>query len=482
MTPLRTRVAMIFAVALTCVFLVQCGDDVTAPDHSTEVNENIEALTHLDQGEAFEERPVGDPVAATYEVNGRTYECTEQTYEVAAEYDEQIVLNPTSDVLWPGAILDGGTIDTGGYVPILAPRTPVTISVSLVNIAGDKSRTVEDPKLSTMRQAIGDLLAQEITGATEARVTFEIVDVYSESQLDLALGVTYRSGLNNVHNQFDFSRTDILSRTVVKFMQVYYTIDVDIPEHPSDCFLSSVSWENLKDQITRGISPMYVSTIAYGRMALFSMESTYSSTQVHNALNASIAAISTQVDLDVQHKNVLQQSTMKATIIGGSGAQAVQVVNGFEGLRDYMTQGGNYDQNTAAAPLAYKMRYLCDNETCRIVMAQDYVVRSCNELIPGHYGIKHNGWYVAWFYVDYDLDGEHKQWYSGKFTAGFTRSVDIPAKATNVFVTAREDTGVGYRTIFRYPASGGVYRPEVKCWRVYNTTLNPKYESITCDF
>jgi len=220
-----------------------------------------------------------------------------------------------------------------------------------------------------MREAVSDMLAQEVTGATEARVTFEIADVYSENQLDIALGVTYKSGVASVKNQFDFSKTDILSRTVVKFLQVYYTIDVDIPEKPSDLFASLVTWSSLDKQINGDISPMYVSSIAYGRMALFTMESTYSSTEIHNALQASVKAINTSVDLDVANKNILQQSSIKATIIGGSGQSAVQAVNGCEGLREYMTTGGNYSKGTAAAPLAYKLRYLCDNGICRVVMA-----------------------------------------------------------------------------------------------------------------
>lgn len=483
MTAPRTRAMVLALSALACVSLIQCGDDdVTAPDYGEAIDANILSLSHLDQGEPFAERPVGEPENAMYTLNGRTYECTEQQYEVAAEYDEQLILNPTSDVLWPGAIIDGNTIDTGEYVPIVVDRNPVTISVSLINIEGAKSRTVADPKLSTMREAISDILSSEVTGATEARVTFEVVDVHSESQLDLALGVSYNSGTVNVKNQFDFSRTDVLSRTIVKFLQVYYTIDVDVPQKPSECFAPAVSWASLDQQINGQVSPMYVSTIAYGRMALFTMESTYSSTQIHNALDASFAAIKTNTTLDVKHASVLQQSSMKATIIGGSGAQAVQVVNGFEGLRTYMTEGGNYDKDTAAAPLAYKLRYLCDNGSCRIVMAQNYVVRSCEELKPGHYGIQHNGWYVAWFYVDYYLDGVHHSDSSGNFTAGFTRSIDIPAKATNVFVLVREDTGIGYRTIFRYPASGGMPRPEEKCWKITGTTLSPKYEAITCYF
>ena len=117
-----------------------------------------------------------------------------------------------------------------------------------------------------------------------------------------------------------------------------------------------------------------------------------------------------------------------------------------------------------------------------MVMANEYWVRTCNELVTGHYGIAHRGAYVAWFYVYYNLYGEDKSAYSGKYTSGFNRSIDIPMDATNIAVLVREDTGFGYRTIFRYPPSGGNPRPEVKCWKIAGWTLGPTYSEITCDF
>ena len=89
------------------------------------------------------------------------------------------------------------------------------------------------------------------------------------------------------------------------------------------------------------VSPVYVSSIAYGRVAYFSVELTYSSTEVSNALDASMKAIKAKVDGRCGLRNVLATSTMKATMIGGFGSIGRQVVNGFDGLRDYMTQGGN---------------------------------------------------------------------------------------------------------------------------------------------
>ncbi len=477
------RMLWLSAAAVCPLLLIHCKDSSSPVDNSTSINAGIQSLAHLDQVQPFDERPDSAPDTNTYDLAGRTYECREQWFAVAAKFDENIALNPTSDILWPGAIIDGASLATGAYVPIVVPRAPLTLSISLVNIAGAKSRTVQDPKLSTVRNAMADLLSQEVTGATDARVTFEITDIHSASQLDIALRASYDNGLNDVKGQFDFSRTDVLSRTVVKFMQVYYTIDVDIPQYPSDLFAASVTWATLRDAISGDVSPMYISTISYGRMALFTIESSYSSTEVNAALQASFSAINTNVDLSTAYRTVLQQSSIKGMIIGGSGAQAVQAVNGFDGLKQYMTTGGNYDQNTAAAPLAYKLRYLSDNVSAEVVKAQTYLVRTCEELKAGHYGIYNSGSYVAWFYVVYDFDGANHQVGGDDITYGTSRSYDVPATATNVWVRARYSTGVSNEDIFRYPGSGSTPRPEVKCWHVWGDIYATNHqEYATCDF
>jgi len=486
----RRRITPIAAIALGWLVFVKCGDSGTDPDPDPEpdqqalIDQGIGALLHLTQTEPYSERAVGNPDTNSYDVEGRTYECVDQQFEVAAEFDENIALNPASDILWPGSIVDGATVPTGAYVPIIAPRAPLTISVSLVNIAGAKSRTVEDPKLSTMREAMADLLTQEVTGATDARVTFEISDVHSESQLDIALGATYSNGVTAVKGQFDFSRTDVLSRTIVKFMQVYYTIDVDIPERPSDFFAPSVTWASIQDRISSYVAPMYISTISYGRMALFTIESSFSSTQVHAALQASMTSINTGGELDMAYSTTLQQSSMKAMIIGGSGAQAVQAVNGFEGLKEYMTTGGNYDQNTAAAPLAYKLRYLSDNVSAEVVKAQNYVVKTCEELKPGRYGMRNDATlWIAKFWVYYDLDGAPVTVNSGDILAWQNWAVDVPARATNIWARGEFLNVLNWTNIFRYPGSGTTPKPEHKCWRIWGTNWNPQYEEIIpCNF
>ena len=48
-------------------------------------------------------------------------------YEAAAGYDEQIVLNPQTDVIYPGALVKGESILDGTYTLIPAKRSPITI-------------------------------------------------------------------------------------------------------------------------------------------------------------------------------------------------------------------------------------------------------------------------------------------------------------------------------------------------------------------
>ena len=78
-------------------------------------------------------------------------------YKAAPGYDELFLMDPITDVIYPGAIIKGEIIPTGEYIPIIADRKPVTISVSLQEIAGSPS-TVDEPKLSTVREALNNIL------------------------------------------------------------------------------------------------------------------------------------------------------------------------------------------------------------------------------------------------------------------------------------------------------------------------------------
>jgi thiol-activated cytolysin len=128
-------------------------------------------------------------------------------------------------------------------------------------------------------------LSSELTGATPARISFEIQEVHSVEQLKLAIQGNYNGSKVNISAGFDFNKQDVRSRFLVRFLQIYYTIDIDLPTQPSDFFETMLGLEKLGSS-----SPVYVSTVTYGRMVLFTVESNYSSSEINAALNAAFSS------------------------------------------------------------------------------------------------------------------------------------------------------------------------------------------------
>lgn len=368
------------AIKIICIwgvlFLLSCEKDKIDPQRFDEL---VSALEFLNQPDEIPV-PIEVEVIDTAEASG-DYVCSVKRYKAAPGYDELFLMDPTSDVIYPGAIIKGESIPTGEYIPILADRKPMTISVSLQNIAGSPSRTIEQPKLSTVREAINDILSADVTGATPAKVSFEIEEIYSEEQLALAVGGNYKNSFVSVAGSFDFTKQDIRSRLVVKFLQIYYTIDMDLPQQPSNLF------QTFPDMASLGsASPLYVSTVTYGRMVLFTVESSYSSFEMNAALNATFSSgvQSGSIDVSSQYSNMINNSSVKAYILGGSGSAAVQGVNGIDGIINFMTSGGDYSKESPGAALSYKLRYLKDNAVANIILTSEYNVRQCQRIFSNY--------------------------------------------------------------------------------------------------
>lgn len=327
-----------------------------------DLNEYLKSLPSIDS-----EMPAEKPAALVSTADETTLEYIYHTdyYEVAAGYDEQIVLNPQTDVIYPGALVKGESILDGSYTLIPAERMPITISTSLTG-SGRVSVTVDKPKLSTIREAINNLMNQEYD-VPPANMGFTIEQAYSEQQLDLSLRASYKGGGLNVKGGFDFSNKQIKTRLVAKFIQTYYTLDMDLPDQPSDLFAEDV------DRALFGtFMPMFVSTVTFGRMALFTIESEFDETQVRAFLSASYAGVSGSASADFDQ--LKSKSTMKVYILGGSGSDAGATINGFEDFKNYIIAGGNYSKTSPGAPISYKLRNIRDNSIGKIVFSASYPI------------------------------------------------------------------------------------------------------------
>ncbi len=310
------------------------------------------------------------------------YMCSTQNLQETRQYDRIVAYAANSDSLWPGAIVRGDSVYEGLFTQLVFDRAPLTISVSLENLAGARSVEMPSPSLAESRDALGEVLAAEVTGATPANIYAEIEQVHSQEQLSIALGASVEwSGVFGVSSSFDFNEEDIRSRYVVKYTQAYYTVDVDQPARPSDFFTDAVTLDEVRRKMDMGNPPVFVSSVTYGRMVVFTFESEYSAEEVGAALEFVYrGGVDVSGDVSVTYKDIVSQSKITAYILGGSGGEAARAIDDYDALMEFIRSGGDYSRESPGAPIAYKLAYLADNAPARLSFTEDYEIRMCERV------------------------------------------------------------------------------------------------------
>ena len=296
-------------------------------------------------------------------------------------YDEYVAFQPNSATLWPGNVVRGADAARGDLVPVSVPLAPVTFSVSLENLTGSPVGRMDSPSLSNFREERNRILSGEVTGATPANLHLDVTQVYSESHLAVEVGASVDAvGFGSFSGSFGFNSSDKRTKIVVNFTQAYYTIDVDTPQRPADLFGPSVTAGQIAEFVSSDSPPLYVQSITYGRRVLFTIESDDTFDEIDTSVSASFDAILADVggSVSTSQSERLSSSRIQAFVLGGGGAEAVGVIDGFDGLKEYIKSGGDYSKDSPGAPIAYKLAYL-DNTPARFALTTEYTERNCNK-------------------------------------------------------------------------------------------------------
>lgn len=321
---------------------------------------------------------VGSP-SVTKDKDGITT-CTSTRFVLGPEYNEGFLLDPQSDVIYAGAILDGNSIADGSYKIVSLPRTGGTISADLPNVDDPKS-SVDEVIKSKIQTATTNLLNQKLNGSSGAKINFDLFKIESDKQLDVHLGLTVGQGnANRVKAGFDFNSKKVKSRILVRLQQVYYTITFDPKGRPADYFQSSVTPSQVNTTIEgTKISPVYVSNVKFGRLAYYCFESEAKQDSLTANLDAKFKYGSIDGTVDAKFSKFCKTSntSIKGTIIGGSAGDAIQSISGIDDFMAYVKKGGEYSKASPGLPVAYTLRRLSDNGIFSVVKTTEYTVNKC---------------------------------------------------------------------------------------------------------
>jgi hypothetical protein len=160
-----------------------------------------------------------------------------------------------------------------------------------------------------------------------------------------------------------------------------YEVVVPIPSSPGAMFSDDFTEARLQEEVDDGHIgpnnlPIYVSTIVYGRMMMFSLTSTASEEDIRATMRAGYQTIGGNVEtnLTAKQKTILRESEIKVTSFGGPANATLAVIRSGD-WSQYFTDSAPL---STAEPLTYIFRNLGgDNDIARVSESTEYTLRTC---------------------------------------------------------------------------------------------------------
>lgn len=307
--------------------------------------------------------------------------CSTTTYSIGDAPEEVVMFNADPQVFWPGALIQGDSYTTGS--PLLLPlEDRATLNLSISGLyAGETAAFDVTPTQSSVLQAMNELLngaVRDETPSTQS-VFFKQEEAYSFEQSALELGFSANYLGAKVSGGLAYETSAEVNTIVANATIRTFTISVDQPPTPS-AFFEGLKKRSIDEQIELGRMsefnlPVYVASVTYGQIMMFSASSTASMTDLKAALSASFNSFAggASAGLTAEQQQVLQGSTLQVVTLGGSE----------EGVADMIRNGDPADffqgstAVTSSVPIGYTLKDLHGN-IVKVGETAEYGLTTCS--------------------------------------------------------------------------------------------------------
>lgn len=279
---------------------------------------------------------------------------------------ELAILKAAPEITWPGALVQGASINDNNFAGINLPRAPGRIRISTqfqnqnqVNQYADLP-VLGAGEVDTARNRIVRALAADSVGT----LTYETVFASNVREAMVKLGVAYKGGAVSGSVNASLNTSYDEKTYIALFTQEFYTAVFDPdPAARSPFFGEGTTLADVQRFCTSSNPPLYVSNVKYGRQLMISFTSSLSKTVMTAAIDAAAQRIT--VNASASLSEALSQMRINVLSIGTTGevsmapvlaSTAEQVV---EALKTYVRAGIRFDPvNNPGSPIAFTMNYV----------------------------------------------------------------------------------------------------------------------------
>lgn len=301
--------------------------------------------------------------------------CKTKKYTISQAFDETILLDPTTDIIYPGCALKGNSIGDGTYAAISDCQLgDITFSINLSpENPAEKSKTkytVKNIRKSDYQDALNEWATMQFKEG--AQTTIQSVEkITNNTELVVKLGAAVKSSIADVSTSFGFNFNKKKNHILAKVIQKVFSVSTDFPRNTPTIFnkVDKTYFENYQ--------PVYVSNINYGRILYLCIDTDESEKDVQAALDFAIKKIkNTDVTIDAnaetKYKNILSKSDIHITMLGGGATLQREVTNAnLEAVKRFLDQHVPINQ---LQPISFSLRFAVDNSQARVLTSNVYTI------------------------------------------------------------------------------------------------------------
>lgn len=304
--------------------------------------------------------------------------CTRRTVSVKDGNGEFPLFDTSADVIYPGNLLQGKTLKNATPSPIVVKRAGGTISYNLNNGNLNSSFDVSEVKKSSIQDGMNNIIASS-GEVVPANFQLDIVQIESQSQLALEMGIDVETFASKVSADMSFSQDKSYNRTLVKLNQSYYTMSFDLPTSLDEIFDESVTPENLATYVQTDNPATFISSVTYGRIFYMLIESTSSRTDMQAKLNFAYDGVVASVEGEIETSYMEELNDLKIKVIayGGDAAGTFQLA-GETTISEIANKIAESTDVRAGLPLSYVVRSVKrPDQIVGVKLATEYDIVDC---------------------------------------------------------------------------------------------------------
>ena len=317
---------------------------------------------------------------------------SEESYDYIGRSDEFAILDPWASVLWPGCLIQGGSIrgdQVPTTIPIASKRKPGKILLQIVsgadprltgeNKEGSWSEDVAVMDESSVLQAQNNLIRRWRESGVPASTSYSLQVIHSIKEAAIATGLDIDKNFGKITASFRTNFKEDRSYVLAKLYQRFYTLSYQDPEGFKGVFKDNIQRSDLEPYTGPGNPICYISSVSYGRVYYLLYESSSSADSLLTSLNVTLNKIT--VSGSIHTNEVLNRSKVYLIQRGGDAEAGLQGALSHEKVADFIIKGATPSPKNVGAPISFTVKHLYDASLVRMSNTLSYSYKK-TQFIP----------------------------------------------------------------------------------------------------